>query len=658
MYRVFYKCIVQIIKTVNCMNRLYIRNRYIFMLDVVSIICASMITHLAVFSGEHLSAYTLFMTGGVYALCTFFVFFLTNVYRVAWSYSGTRELAHFFAINIASILFTYIVFEAMRLFGIAPVLFRRTVFVIAIISVLAMAVVRLMTKEYRRYVSNRHCVYKETSKSAQYRVLVIGAGDAARTIINNSYENMSSSYDIVGLIDDDANKIGKVFWGKKVLGSRLDIVRICKQMEIDKIILAIPSAYYEERKQILEICTHTKCDIKTIPTLSEILDSPDKKNVIRDASIDDLLDRDPIVLDNNGITELVGGKVVMVTGGGGSIGSELCRQIMRFSPRTLVIVDIYENNAYDIQMELNEKYPDNKPVVLIASVRDEKRINEIFDVYRPQVVFHAAAHKHVPLMETSPVEAIKNNVFGTYNLARAADKYNVDKFVMISTDKAVNPTNVMGASKRFCEMIIQCMENESKTDFVAVRFGNVLGSNGSVIPLFKRQIENGGPVRVTHENVIRYFMTIPEAAQLVIQAACYAKGGEIFILDMGKPVRIYDLAQNLIRLSGYIPNVDIKIEITGLRPGEKLYEELLMAEEGLTQTEHEKIFVGRPEFIGIDEIKKGLEALGEAIDDGDSEKVRTVLESVVPTYIRDNVSFNKNCKKQYNKIYTSVKEKN
>ena len=634
------------------MKKSYVRNRYIFILDLISIIVATLISHLAVFPDNPLSCYIVFVTGGMYAICTLVVFFVTRVYKTAWCYSGTGETVQFVFKGIFGLISVYVICELLQLAGVFGLLYRRTTFVIATLSILAMTLIRLSSKEYHRYSGSRHRSLQEVESDTLYRVLVIGAGDAARILIKESEENKNSGFNIVALIDDDPAKVGKIFFGKKVVGTRDDIIRVCKQFDIDKIILAIPSAYPDERKEIIEICTRTRCDIKTIASLGEIFTS-DKDKLVREIRIEDLLDRDPIVLDNDGISDLVGGKTVMVTGGGGSIGSELCRQIMRFSPRTLIIVDIYENNAYDIQMELNEKYPDNKPVVLIASIRDKERIDEIFSIYRPQVVFH----KHVPLMETSPCEAIKNNVFGTYNLANVADKYNVSKFVMISTDKAVNPTNVMGASKRFCEMIIQCMETVSKTEFVAVRFGNVLGSNGSVIPLFKRQIANGGPVRVTHEDVIRYFMTIPEAAQLVIQAACYAKGGEIFILDMGKPVRIYNLAENLIRLSGHTPNVDIKIEITGLRPGEKLYEELLMAEEGLAQTEHKKIFVGRPEFIGMDELKKGLEVLKEAVECGDSEKVRTVLEEVVPTYIRDNVSFNQNCKKQYNKIYTSVKNK-
>jgi len=531
----------------------------------------------------------------------------------------------------------------LRLLGIIHFAHRRINFVIAVLSILSMTVLRMFAKEFHKAIGLRAKHDSIAITNARHRVLIIGAGDAGRIIINNSKANADSNIEVVGFIDDDRAKVGKTFFGVKVLGGRYDIVRICEQMDVDRIILAIPSAYAEERKEIIDICSQTKCSIKTIPGLSELVDAPEKENVIRDIRIEDLLDREPVVLDNDRIKDLVSGKVIMVTGGGGSIGSELCRQIMRFSPKTLVIVDIYENNAYDIQMELNEKYPENNPVVLIASIRDKVRLDEIFAQYRPQIVFHAAAHKHVPLMEASPREAIKNNVFGTYNLAVTADKFGVDKFVMISTDKAVNPTNVMGASKRLCEMIIQCMENISETDFVAVRFGNVLGSNGSVIPLFKRQIENGGPVKVTHKDVIRFFMTIPEAAQLVIQAACYANGGEIFILDMGKPVKIYNLAENLIRLSGYKPNVDIKIEIVGLRPGEKLYEELLMSSDNLQHTQHKKIFVDKPESLSYDALKESLTLLKAAVDNRDDDEVRSVLEKVVPTYIRDNVSFNKQC---------------
>ena len=369
--------------------------------------------------------------------------------------------------------------------------------------------------------------------------------------------------------------------------------------------------------------------------MDQIISSLGTKGVIRNVQIEDLLDRNPIVLDNEEIEGYIKGKAVMVTGGGGSIGSELCRQIMKYSPEKLIVVDIYENNAYDLQMELNHLYPDNPPAVLIASIRDKDRLDAIFREYKPYIVFHAAAHKHVPLMEQSPTEAIKNNVFGTLNVAMCADKFGVKRFVMISTDKAVNPTNIMGATKRMCEMVVQAMQKISDTEFVAVRFGNVLGSNGSVIPLFKKQIEDGGPVTVTHKDITRFFMTIPEAAQLVLQAASYAEGGEIFVLDMGKPVKIYDLAKNIIRLSGYTPGVDIKIEVTGLRPGEKLYEELLMNEEGLKKTRHEKIFIGAPGEITMEELKPRLDLLYKAAESNDVNKIKDIVEQVVPTYIKN-----------------------
>ncbi len=631
----------------------YIRNRYILIFDILSIVFATILSYLVVYTSGSLNFLALVSTGGIYAICVCVVFTAFKVYNTAWSYSGTTELLHFLFVNIIAVVLMFIIDEVLRVTDIITYSHRRINFTTALISVLSMTVIRMFAKEIHKSYGVKFIKGRDSFAGTSSRALIVGAGDACRIIMNN-LSSESSNIEVVGLIDDDKAKFGKMFFGKKVLGSRDDIVKLCTKLEIDKIILAIPTAYAKDRKEIIDICSKTKCVVRTIPGISELLESPDNEKVIRDIKIEDLLERDPVVLDNSGISGLVSDKVIMVTGGGGSIGSELCRQVMKYSPQKLIIVDIYENNAYDIQMELNEKYPENKPVALIASIRDKERLEEIFSKYHPQIVFHAAAHKHVPLMEVSPREAVKNNVFGTYNLALTADKFGVEKFVMISTDKAVNPTNVMGASKRFCEMIIQCMENISSTEFVAVRFGNVLGSNGSVIPLFKRQIENGGPVRVTHEDVIRYFMTIPEAAQLVIQAACYAKGGEIFVLDMGKPVRIYDLAENIIRLSGYTPHVDIKIEITGLRPGEKLYEELLMDSEGLEQTDHKKIFIGSPKSITLDELKEGLKLLGEAIESDDDNKVRDIFEKVVPTYIRDNVTFNENCKKQYNRVKASV----
>ncbi len=621
------------------MKKLF-KNRFILLFDIMAIIAARMITSIMLFPEMVLREGAFVYTGGIYIALVVLVHLLTGMYNIAWYYSGTSELIKFGGINIASVIGLFALNEVLDFFNIIPEPYRRVNGGIAVISILIMLLVRLCVKEAYKTLSSKKGFSKENIAGAKNRVLIIGAGDAARIIVSSFSSNYSNPYEIVGFIDDDASKQGKVMYGYKVLGGRESLVSVCEKHDVDSIIMAIPSAYVKDRLEILKLCNLTKCKVKTIPNICDILDSTENLSV-RDVRIEDLLERDPVILDNEGISSLVGGKVVMVSGGGGSIGSELCRQIMRFSPERLIIVDIYENNAYDIQMELNAKYPLNQPIVLIASVRDKERLDEIFEKYHPSIVFHAAAHKHVPLMEASPGEAIKNNVFGTYNLALTAHKFGVEKFVMISTDKAVNPTNIMGASKRLCEMIIQCMEKVSETDFVAVRFGNVLGSNGSVIPLFERQISHGGPVRVTHRDVTRFFMTIPEAAQLVIQAACYANGGEIFVLDMGKPVKIYDLAENLIRLSGHTPGVDIKIEIIGLRPGEKLYEELLMDQEGLESTKHNKIFVGRPMTIEMAELEEKLKFLKEAVDSQDNEKIRDIMEEVVPTYIRDNVKFNK-----------------
>jgi len=620
-------------------NKIF-KNRYILLGDILSVIIARIITAVMLFPEMELPAHGYIYTGGIYLLLVIFVHFIFGIYKTAWHYSGTSELTRFFAINIFTAVMMFFTNEILVYVNLIPEAFRRVNGGTAVISILIMLLIRLCSKEFYKSLSSKKNINQNSNVTGvKNRVLVIGAGDAARLIVSSFADSYNSPYEVVGLIDDDKSKQGKVFYGYKVLGGREKIVSICNKMDVDSIIMAIPSAYANDRLDILKICHRTKCKVKTMPNICDILTSSDNVSV-RDISIEDLLERDPVILDNEGIISLVKDKVIMVSGGGGSIGSELCRQIMRYSPKRLIIVDIYENNAYDIQMELNTKYPGNQPLVLIASVRDKVRIEEIFEKYKPNIVFHAAAHKHVPLMETSPGEAIKNNVFGTYNLAMAADKYGVEKFVMISTDKAVNPTNIMGASKRLCEMIIQCMEKVSSTEFVAVRFGNVLGSNGSVVPLFERQIAKGGPVRVTHRDVTRFFMTIPEAAQLVIQAACYANGGEIFVLDMGKPVKIYDLAENLIRLSGHTPGVDIKIEIVGLRPGEKLYEELLMDQEGLESTKHSKIFVGRPLSIEMPVLQEKLNALSEAVDSQDNEKIRDIMEQVVPTYIRDNAKFN------------------
>ena len=487
---------------------------------------------------------------------------------------------------------------------------------------------RILFRVYRRALL--YMPYKYAND--QERVMIIGAGSAGTMIINEMLSRRNLKLNPILLIDDRDFKQGKRISGVKVEGKREDIVRLAEEKEIDTIILAIPSIDNENKREILEICKKTNCKVKIIPGIYEIISGEATVSKIKDVELEDLLGRDPVVLDNKGISSYLNNKVVLVTGAGGSIGSELCRQIIPFGPKKLVLFDIYENTVYDIQNELKANYPDIDMEVLIGSIRDKDRLEEVFKKYNVNVVFHAAAHKHVPLMEDSPKEAIKNNVFGTLNLVRTAHEHKIDRLVLISTDKAVNPTNIMGATKRLCEMIIQSYNTISDTEFVAVRFGNVLGSNGSVIPLFKRQIQNGGPVTVTHKNITRYFMLIPEAAQLVLQAGCFAKGGEIFVLDMGKPVKIYDLAIDLIKLSGLEPNGDIKIKITGLRPGEKLYEELLMSEEGLKSTGHNKIYIGKPTFESIDNLNKKLEELKDLLKENDDKLIREKMKQIVPTY--------------------------
>jgi len=466
-------------------------------------------------------------------------------------------------------------------------------------------------------------------------ILIIGAGEAAKILIGTLKTTMKDTYNLVGLIDDNINKVNYAISGNRILGTRNDIVKICKDNKIDLILFTISNISNEDRKNILHICQQTGAKVRILPGTKDLIKNKNLMENFRDVEIEDLLGREPIKLDNKNIGELIENKVVLVTGGGGSIGSELCRQIVKYNPERLVIVDIYENNLYDIEQELRFNYPKMKIHAIVASVRDKKRLNEIFEEYKPYLVFHAAAHKHVPLMETSPLEAIKNNVFGTYNVVNCADEYDVKRFILISTDKAVNPTNIMGATKRLCEMIVQAKNKVSKTEYAAVRFGNVLGSNGSVVPLFKKQIAKGGPVTVTHQDITRFFMTIPEAVSLVLQAMSYAEGGEIFVLDMGEPVKIYDMAVNLIKLSGLEPNVDIQIKVTGLRPGEKLYEELLMAEEGLTQTKHDKIHIAKPMNIDMDMIQDKLNKLNILLDNthnGQKEEIKTIIKEIVPTY--------------------------
>ena len=466
------------------------------------------------------------------------------------------------------------------------------------------------------------------------RLLIIGAGMGAREIIIAIKNSMKDKYNIVGIIDDNTNKMNKAILGVPVVGTRYDIPDVVKERNVNLIFFAINRITPLSRKKIIEICQNTGVKTRVLPTTEEMIDNQGAMNSLRDVEIEDLLGRDVIELDNKGISALIKDKTVLVTGGGGSIGSELCRQIIKYGPKRLVILDIYENSLYDIEIELRADYPKAKIEAVVASVRDKKRMDEVFEEFRPELVFHAAAHKHVPLMENNPLEAIKNNIFGTYNVVNSADKYNVERFVLISTDKAVNPTNVMGASKRVCEMIVQAKNKVSKTEYVAVRFGNVLGSNGSVIPVFKKQIAQGGPVTVTHKDITRFFMTIPEAVGLILQAVTYANGGEIFVLDMGEPVKIHDLAVSLIKLSGYEPGVDMQIQFTGLRPGEKLYEELLMAEEGLTSTKHNKIFISKPMHLEMKELEEKLEVLQtlEYDEEYSVQNVKNAMKSIVPTY--------------------------
>ena len=465
--------------------------------------------------------------------------------------------------------------------------------------------------------------------------MIIGAGSAAKELISDIRVSNRGQYDIRVIVDDNPIKKGRYLEGILIGGNRDDIPELVEEYSVNKIILAIPKLSVSERKSIIEICKETGCKIQTLPALTQIVNEDVKVTQLRDVDITDLLGRDEIHVNLDEIMQYIAGKTVMVTGGGGSIGSELCRQIASAGPKQLVIFDIYENNAYDIQQELKRTHAELNMVTLIGSVRNTNRVNWVLSHYKPDIVFHAAAHKHVPLMEDSPNEAIKNNVMGTYKLAKAAMAAGVDKFVLISTDKAVNPTNIMGASKRLCEMVVQMMGRRSTTTvFAAVRFGNVLGSNGSVIPLFRKQIKEGGPVTVTDERIIRYFMTIPEAVSLVLQAGCYAKGGEIFVLDMGKPVKILDMAENMIKLSGYKPYEEIPIEITGLRPGEKLYEELLMDEEGLEKTQNELIFIGKPIEMNDEVFEEQLTKLDQ-LSKEETDKMKEIVAQIVTTYKPD-----------------------
>ena len=565
-----------------------------------------------------------------FTIVTLIIFWCFRMYHSLWQYASIAELYKIVEACVVAELAHLCVTSFM-----GWMLPRSCYFTSGVFLIVAMSASRFMYRLLRQLINE----YRHTSE--QLKIMIIGAGEATsvlmREISNSRYLDNSK---VVCIIDDDLGKVGKYIRGVKIVGTRDHIKEYARYYDIDEIIFAIPSASTKDKREILNICKETSCNLKILPGVYQMVDGEINIKDLRNVDVLDLLGRDPVKVDIESIMGYVKDKTVLVTGGGGSIGSELCRQLVSHKPKCLVIFDIYENNAYDIQQELKIKYPDANVVTLIGSIRNTSRLESVFEQYKPDIVYHAAAHKHVPLMEVSPNEAIKNNVVGTWNVAKMADKYGVKKFVMISTDKAVNPTNVMGATKRICEMIIQSFNEKSKTDFVAVRFGNVLGSNGSVIPLFKRQIEAGGPVTVTHPDIIRYFMTIPEAVSLVLQAGAYAKGGEIFILDMGEPVKIDDLAKNLIRLSGYTLGVDMEIKYTGLRPGEKLYEELLMAEEGLQDTQNKLIHIGKPIEFDKDNFEDKLEVLKETAYKEDAMAVRRLVKEFVPTYKPDHVSDN------------------
>ena len=561
--------------------------------------------------------------------------YIFKAYSVLWRFSRIPDLLRVFA--GVTVAFGGLFICQMAVFGRA---YSLPVMLLTFSFTFFLAVMLRLLMKYT--VLRAACESGENAAPSELdgNIMIIGAGSAASMLINELKGYNPSGIKFKCIIDDDPSKKNTYISGVKVCGDRNHIIEAAEKYEIDTILFAIPSCGSKERSEILNICKETSCRLKIVPSVYQMIcrEKSSISDKIRKVEIEDLLGRAPINLDIDRVMNYVAGKTVLVTGGGGTIGSELCRQIAEHKPKRLIVFDVYENNAYDIQNELKRKYPKLDLVTLIGSVRDSKRLECIFNTYRPDIVYHAAAHKHVPLMEDSPNEAVKNNVFGTLKTARCADKYGAEKFVLISTDKAVNPTNIMGASKRICEMIIQAYNNRSETEFVAVRFGNVLGSNGSVIPLFKKQIEAGGPVTVTDPDIIRYFMTIPEAVTLVLQAGASAKGGEIFVLDMGKPMKILDLAENLIRLSGLVPYKDINIEFIGLRPGEKLYEEMLMDEEGIRETENELIYIGHPIEFDEEKFFASLDRLQKAMYD-DSADIRGIVSDIVPTY---------HCKKDIN----------
>ena len=556
---------------------------------------------------------------GINSACTILIFHILKLYNSLWEFASVSEL-----VRITLGCFFSAVFYMVGMFMLHLTVPRSFPAIYMLILCLLCGALRLSYRCVRR---TRAGLRSEGEK----RTMLIGGGQAGAVALREFQTSPRSENKVVCIIDDSPNKVGSYLRGVKIVGGRSSIPAMAEKYDVDEIVLAIPSASRHEKLQILSYCHNTSCTLRTLPGICQLANGEVRIEQIREVDIEDLLGRETVKIDLDEVAAYITGKTVLVTGGGGSIGSELCRQAAAQRPKRLIIFDIYENNAYDIQMELRRTHPELDLVVLIGSVRDRERVMQVFDRYRPDLVCHAAAHKHVPLMETSPFEAIKNNVFGTYNVAQAADRFGTQRFILISTDKAVNPTNVMGASKRLCEMIVQMMNDRSATEYVAVRFGNVLGSAGSVIPLFRKQIRSGGPVTVTDKRVIRYFMTIPEAVQLIFQAGAYARGGEIFVLDMGEPVRIDDLARNMIRLSGFEPDVDIPVVYTGLRPGEKLYEELLLSGEGMQKTKNDLIYIGHEIAFDPAAFEENLMLL-RAIPETDEPALRAKLRELVPTF--------------------------
>ncbi len=610
-------------------RQLFIRRIFLMCYDMIAVFSASILALLVRFD-FHLTSIPPRYLDEVWKalpylmLATLAVFWGLRLYSSLWSYAGALEMMY---IVSACILDT---------FAAAAVILVRNggdIYAVPRSFYVLYGIFLVMLIMGCRYSYRGIRAVKAMYQNGAYQrnVLIIGAGDAGNQLIREINNSRYVRKKVVGVIDDDNGKVGNYIHGAKVVGDRSCIVEKAQELHVHEIIVAMPSASPKQMKGILDVCKETGCELKRLPGIYQLVNGEVSISKLRDVDVNDLLGREPVSVDLSSIMEYVSGKRVMVTGGGGSIGSELCRQIASHQPDRLIIVDIYENTTYDIQNELKMNYPELDLVVLIASVRNTNRMEQIFRTYQPEIIYHAAAHKHVPLMEDSPNEAIKNNVFGTLKIVQAADRHHVKRFVMISTDKAVNPTNIMGASKRICEMIIQTYNKRSETEYVAVRFGNVLGSNGSVIPLFRRQIELGGPVTVTHPDIVRYFMTIPEAVSLVLQAGAYAKGGEIFVLDMGEPVRILDLARNLILLSGHRPDEDIPIIFTGLRPGEKLYEEMLMREEGMQETGNKLIHIGRPIELDEERFLEELDALRDYVVT-EPDDIRDRIRRIVPTY--------------------------